>query len=147
MLLRMMPDQIARHWEETFKGPMQATLPPIAGESLDRMNNILESFLAGGLAMWLSYTKTDSIKVSGFIVTQVIADAPSGTLALLIYSVYSPDGSSDQEWAEGFAGLCDYARARNCNRVIAYSNVEQIFKRAEQFGGDISYRFISFPLI
>ena len=147
MLLKLMPEQIARYWEGVFKNSMQSTLPPIVGESPDRMNNILESFLAGGLVMWLSYTKEDSIKVSGFIVTQIVADDPSKTKSLLIYSVYSPDGSSDREWAEGFAGLCEYARATKCNRITAYSNVEQIFKRAEQFGGDISYRFISFPMV
>ena len=146
MLLRLLPEQVARYWEEVFKGPIQSTLPPIAGESEDKMNNVLESILAGGLVVWLSYTKTDMIKVSGFIVTQLVADDPSKTLAILIYSIYSPNGFSEREWVEGFRAFGDYAHSMQCNRIVGYSNVEAVLKRVEQFGGDTSYRFLSIPV-
>ena len=143
MLLRMLPEQIAAHWDR-LEGPIASTLPPIAGEAPDKMNNVLESLLASGLQLWLSYTKTDKVEVSGLVVTQIIADTATKTLSLLIYSVYSENGTSDQEWAEGFMALRKYAKSKGCTRIVGYTNVPQILKRVEQFGGDASWSFISF---
>jgi len=146
MLLKLLPDQVVRYWE--FIGQsIYYTLPPIVGESPERMNNILASILAGGLTVWMSYSIIDSIKkVSGIVVTQIVADEPSLTKTLLIYSIYAPDGFGDQEWIEGFRGLSEYAKSRGCARITAYTINDQIIKRAEQFGGDTSYRFISVPI-
>jgi hypothetical protein len=148
MLLRLLPDQVARYWEDVFKGPIASTLPPIVGESPDKMNNVLESFLIGKLVMWLTYSKVEEkVVVSGFVVTQIVVDVPTETRAVLLYSVYSPDGTSDQEWMEGFAAVSEYGRAHGCTRMTAYSNNPRVFERAEQFNGDSSYRFISFPIV
>jgi hypothetical protein len=150
MLLRLLPDQVARYWEEVFRDQMAATLPHIQGQvsEVEKMNNILESFLLGQLVMWLSYEKGEEgmIKISGFLVTQLIVDGPSRTKSCLIYSIYSPDGFGDQQWLEGFKALSEYARSRGCTRITAYTQSPLIVRRAEQFGSDL-YTFISQPIV
>ncbi len=145
MLIKLMPEQIVRYWD-FFKVGFEKSLPPIVGESPDRMNGILESLLIGGLTMWISFRKDAEVEATGFIVTQIITDQPSKTNSCLLYAIYSPDGFTFEEWKEGFEGITKYAKSRDCNRLIAYSNHEAILKRAIQFGGDTSYRFISIDL-
>jgi len=149
MLLRLLPDQIARYWTEVFRDQLASTLPPIAGEASDKMNRILEALLIGELVLWLSFSKPEDggqIQVSGFLVTQVILDGPTGTKACLIYSIYSPDGFGDQQWIEGLQALSEYARAHRCNRITAYTQNPQIVKRAKQFGSEL-FTFISQPIV
>ncbi len=146
MLLRLLPDQVMKQWD-FFKVAMESTLPPIAGGSEDRMNNILEMFLTSGLIMWISYRKNNTeTKVTGFLVTQIVVDDPSKTKSVLIYSIYTEDGFKLSEWEEGFKEVSKYAKGLNCVRVTAYSNHPAVIKRAEDFGGDSSYRFISVPI-
>jgi len=150
MLLRLLPDQVARYWDEVFRDSMASTLPHVQGQVSDeeKMNNVLEAFLVGQLIMWLSYEKREDglIKISGFLVTQLIVDGPSRTKSCLIYSMYSPDGFGDQQWIEGFQALSEYARSRDCTRITAYTVNPQIVRRAEQFGSEL-FTFISQPII
>lgn len=137
-----MPEQVVRYWD-FFREGFEKSLPPIAGESPERMNNILESLLIGGLTMWISFRKDSEVEATGFVVTQIIADQPSKTKSCLIYAMYSPDGFTFEEWKEGYEGIIKYAKTRDCNRVTAYSDNEAVLVRAHQFNGDVSYRFIS----
>ncbi len=145
MLLKLMPEQVVRYWD-FFKEGFEKSLPPIAGESPDRMNNILESLLVGGMTMWISFRKETEVEATGFLVTQMVVDQPSKTKSCLLYAMYSPDGFTFEEWKEGFEGIIKYAKARDCNRLTAFSKHEAVLKRALDFGGDISYRFISIDI-
>ena len=44
MLVRFFPHQVAEHWELLGEG-IRAGLPPIAGESDEKMNNVLKNIL------------------------------------------------------------------------------------------------------
>jgi hypothetical protein len=147
MLLRLLPEQVARFWDEIKVG-VEAALPPIAGESEDRMNNILTSILSEGIVCWLSYRKHEDHKeVTAIMLTQIVADAPSKTKSVLIYALYSPDDSIGLDgWIEGYRALAEYGRSVGCSRITAYSDNPKIITMAERFRADLAYRFISVPI-
>ncbi len=151
MLVRLQPDQVARYWD-FFKPAMEATLPPIAGETEYKMSNILEAFLVEALIMWISVKSRDEadanmgVEVTGFLATQVISDEMTKTKALLMYTIYTTEHFTMKEYEEGFIALSKFGKSKGCDRLTGYTQSEAIIKRAQQFGGDTSYHFISVPL-
>lgn len=146
MLLRLMPDQVSRYWE-FFKEGISASLPPTTKNAPGVLNRVLETILAGGKDVWLSFVKRDGgIDAHGFVITQMISVYEAELKMLLIYAIYAPKGFTDEEWNEGFVALAKFAKSRNCVEIVGYTNDDHAIKRAEQFGGDTSYRYISIPL-
>jgi hypothetical protein len=140
-----MPDQVARYWD-FFKEGFKASLPPIAGDTEEHLNSVLEYVLAGGIVVWLSYTKKDTIQASGFICTQVIVDEVSKSKMLLLYAVYAPNGAPDNEWLEGIAALGEFGRSLGCEKIVAYTDNPAVIKRAEMVNGNTDWRFLSFEI-
>ena len=148
MLLRLLPDQVTEHWDE-IKGAIEASLPPVVGESEDKMNNILSAILIGGMDCWLSYRKNEKgNEVNGLLVTTIVVDNPSGTRSLLLYVLFSPEGVElgDDGWAEGFEALSKYGKSVGCNRITGYTDVDHVVEMAERLGGEARFRFVSVPI-
>ena len=148
MLLRLLPDQVAKYWDE-IKGAIEASLPPVVGESDDKMNNILSTILVGGMDCWLSYRKLkEGFEVTGLLVTTVVVDNCSGTRSLLLYVLFSPEGVElgNDGWAEGFEALSKYGKSVGCNRITGYTDVDYVIEMAETLGGEARYKFVSVPI-
>lgn len=148
MLIRMLPEQIAKLWH-VIKPAIEASLPPIASDPEGRMNNVLSAMLVGGIDCWVSYRKlSEGIEVNAIVTTTIVVDNISGTRSLLIYSIYSPDGVElgQDGWAEGYDALSKYARAVNCSNLSAYSPLDYICEIAESLGGNADFRYITVPL-
>ena len=148
MLLRMLPEQVARYWD-SIKTNIETALPPIAGDNKERLNNILASILAGRIVCWFSFRKLEDNKIqpTGLVTTQVIVDEATLTKSLLIYTLHSPDDSLGEDgWREGYEALKEYGRSVGCDRVTAYSDDPRIIAMTERFGGNADYRFISVPI-
>ena len=146
MLTKLLPDQISKFWD-IIRYAIEESLPPVAGESPDKMKKILTSLLCGKSECWASYEKTEEIrKLEAIVVTRISYDDVSDTRSLLIYSLYSYEGMSQASWKSGLTSLVKYARSKKCERIIAYTEVPGIIELVNRLGGETKYTFISIPL-
>lgn len=146
MLVRMIPEQISRHWE-VISYAIENSLPPTAGRSKDRMNRILTALLSGSKQCWVSSRYENGVGImEAILTTQILKDFDEGTRNLLIYSLYGYEQISKESWISGFDALSKWARVNNCDKIIAYSNVRSVIEVVNSFGGDTSFSFISIPL-
>jgi len=144
MLLRLLSEQVSHQWD-VLKPAIEAALPPIAGDSSDRMNEVLLSILNGERQCWLSCYQDGKRAVNGVVVTNIV-NGDGGVKDLLIYAAHAFEPLDDSVWTEGFEGLRKFAKSKGCSRIIAYSNVERIIEMALMVGGDASFRFLTMPI-
>lgn len=143
MLIRLLPEQAAKHWED-IKIAIEESLPPIVGMQSDRMSNILKAVLTDEIIVWVSAEKDKNI--SGIVLTTFTYDKPSGTKSLLLYCVYGYGEINRNSWIEGAETLKKFAISQGCNRVIGYSDVPSIIKFVESIGGETKYKLLSIPI-
>jgi len=145
MLVRFFPHQVAEHWESILKEAIRAGLPPIAGESDEKMNNVLKNILIGNLQCWVSYLPESNIP-NGVVCTKIAVDDISETRSLLIYCLSSFDKTMQETWESGIETLCKFGAGNGCEMGYAYSNVPGILNIARRLGAETEYTYISFPL-
>lgn len=145
MLTKLLPEQISKFWD-IIKYAVEQSLPPIVGEHPDKMNRILASALSGKVEVWASYTKGDTNKFEGIVLTELLFDDVSQTRNLLIYCLYGYTDVNEGSWLHGIQKLGEYAKSRKCSRVVAYSDVPYIIELASKLGAETKYTFISFNL-
>lgn len=143
MLIHFLPNQVAEHWD-LLEFAIEQALPPMADDSPDKMNNILESMLIGKLQCWISVNE-DKLP-EAVITTMILNDYASKTKTLLIYSAYAFDKTAALSWMEGFDTLFKYGKSKGCSAVTAFSNENKIINIAQKFGADISVRYLSFQI-
>ena len=139
-LIRLLPSQVASNWE-TLKPFIEMAIPTLFGTRLDKMSNILEQLLLDKMTCWVSM-RDDKLKA---IATTVISeDSCSGVRNLLLYTVTSVNGDlTDNDWAEGFSVLGEYARNAGCSRLIAYTINDSLIALAQALGGDTTTRVVA----
>ena len=146
MLLRLIPDQISRFWG-VIKFAVEQSLPPTVGEHPDKINRILSSALSGGIDVWASYSKIkNEIKFESIVLTKFLFDDTSETKSLLVYCIYSYTRMAKDNWLQGLQKFAKYAKSRGCNRIVAYTNNNQIIELFKHCDGDIDYTFISLEI-
>ena len=146
MLTRLLPDQVSNLWS-IIKYAVEESLPPIAGESPNKMNNILTALLCSKAQCWMSYTKSgEGNKFEGLVITEITHDDISDTKSLLIYCLYGFEEISKSSWTGGMKALVKFAASRGCSNITAYSEVPSIISLVERLGGEAKYRFIKIPL-
>lgn len=146
MLTKLLPDQISKFWD-IIRYAIEQSLPPTAGEGPGKMKKILTSLLSGKSQCWASYiVDGDNRTFEGIVVTRIFYDDVSDTRSLLIYCLYGYEGASQSSWTNGLKTLVKYSKSKNCERIIAYTDLPNIVKLVERLGGDTSYTFLSIPL-
>lgn len=144
MLVQLSLEQVAKFWD-VVKYSIEESLPPIAGESPGRMNDILASLLSGAMQCWVSYDKENTNRFEGVVVTEIIGDQRDRSRALLVYSLYGYSEVSDGSWAEGYNALSKWARSEGCGRMIGYTSNEKVIRTVRSLGGNADYTFVSLP--
>ena len=146
MLTRLLPDQVSNLWS-IIKYAVEESLPPIAGESPNKMNNILTALLCSKAQCWMSYVKSkEGNKFEGLVITEITHDDISDTKSLLIYCLYGFEKASRKSWTGGMKALVKFASSRGCSSITAYSEIPSIISLVERLGGETKYRFIKIPL-
>ena len=146
MLIKLLPEQAAKHWGDV-RVAIEASLPPTVGMQSDRMSNILTAVMTGEITVWVSAEKRESGTVlTGMVLTTILFDGISGTKSLLIYCVYGYGEGRLESWAAGGETLLKYAKSQGCHRMIGYTDVKSIIKYAASIGADTKYTFVSFPI-
>lgn len=142
MLIKMLPDQVAKYWD-IFSFGVQQSLPPITIESPRRMNRILESLMLERMDLWLI---TYERKALGIIVTSLAYDSNSGVKDLVIYCFYSFRDLPISLIKKDLKALKVYAKSKGCKRLTAYSNVDSVVKFWKSLKGSSEYYFLTIPI-
>ena len=146
MLNKMLPDQVAKFWD-IIKYAVEQSLPPVVGENPNKMNRILAAALSDRIDVWASYTRIgEQTKFEGIVLTKILYDDCSDTSNLLIYCIYGYEAVSKQSWPEALMTLIKYAKAKNCQQVIAYTEFPYIVEIAHRIGADVRFTFLSFDV-
>jgi len=147
MLVRLLPDQISSNWE-LIKHAIKESVPPIHGESPDKINNIFESLLLETMACWASIKqRPEGTIIEGVLITTILEDKFSRTKNLLVYCIYSfTNQSTDMSWEQGLCQLIRYGRKMGCDSIVGYTRNDNLVRYAERIGANID-TFISIPLL
>ncbi len=146
MLTRLLPEQIAEHWD-IIKYAIDQSLPPIVTDHPDKMNRILSSALSGGTTVWVSYTKVKEMnRFEAVILTKFLFDDVSNTKNLLIYSLFGYEVIDKESWMQGLEGIAKFAKARGCSKIVAYTDQPHVIDLVNKLGGETIYTFVSFNL-
>lgn len=146
MLTKLLPEQISKYWD-IIKYGVEQSLPPIVGESADKMNNILMSLLVDKTQCWASYIKkNENLSFEGVLLTRILYDDASRTRSLLIYCLYGYSQVDNESWIDGIKMLAKYAKSRKCSQIIAYSNLDRVMEVSKSLGANEPYYFISFDV-
>jgi hypothetical protein len=142
-MARVQVADIGKLWD--FIRPcILGALPPTVFETETVAANILKSLLLEELQCWFLYRREDGKPVIYAVATTCIdSDSISGNRNLLLYSLYGlqqPIGES--VWTVGLTGLLKYKDRMLCQNLIAYTDQEDVVKRALSFGGDARFKLI-----
>jgi hypothetical protein len=127
-----------------IKFAVEQSLPPVVGESPDKINRILSSMLCGELEVWAAYDQ-ESKKFEAVLVTKLSEDRPSNTKSILLYCLYGYSFIGEERWKEGYETISKYAKSQGCSRISAYTNVSRLIEIAKAVGGEV-YNYISIPI-
>ncbi len=144
-LIKLLPEQIAEHWE-MLRYAISESLPPIASETPEKMNNILRHLLMGGLQCWITSEKEVPEYIRAVVTTRFATDDITQTKTLLIYSLYSFAPLSEADTDAMYKPLTQYAKANGCNRVIAYAIDDNVVGIAEKYGMVPRYQLLTLDL-
>ena len=141
MLLRLLPEQVSRQWEQLWPS-IEFTLPePVPQQAGTR---ILQAILAGIMTCWVVVDEGD---MNAVIVTSFVTD-PAGTRSLLIYSLYGYDMVKTELWKSSLHGLRRWAESKGCTEIIAYTDKDNVavLRLAKAMGGTADRVVVSIPI-
>lgn len=138
MLIMLYPDQVAAQWEDLYPS-IEAALPPIVGDTIDRKGNLLKAILSGNAILWVI---VDTNTIYGLMLTTFHTDVPSGARNLLIYALYANMKIPDSVIESTYEVLKRFAKAELCSHIIAYTNNDRVLRMVEKIRGDSSTRLI-----
>lgn len=143
MLVKLMPDQVARLWG-LLRPLIEVSLPPLADPDSDmRMNNILSEALADNVHVWVY--RREEREVVGVGSTMIQEDRATGNKDLLLYSVYVFPGATADEWKDAFETIRRWALAKGCKRYVGYTKNPEMVGLLEKFGADMwTYALVPF---
>jgi hypothetical protein len=148
MLVRLLPEQAARHWKE-LEDILLRSLPPDVYLNEESTTNILQAINLGTLVIWVSVTPNDKEKtttIHAVVSTMIANDSITGTRNLLIYTLTAVGHIPDDEYVEGYKNIVAYAKSRGCHKVIAFSNNDRVLDVAKKFNVDASWRMLQINL-
>ena len=134
MLRRLSKEEIIKRWD-VIKLAIERSLPPIASDKPNRIQQIYNNLMLGTVQCWGSYRdveKEDTL--NGIGTTTIVYDFTSGAKMLLGYSVLSVGEIREEDWIEGYRQLEDFAREQGCEKICAYTTNPRIVEVAKSLG-------------
>lgn len=136
MLLRLLPNQIMKYWDE-IKYCIYLALPPHVEPNYLA---IQEKMLIGEMDCWVIIFEGT---IRAVITTQFVMDACTDTKQLLVFSLTATEAIYIKTWEEAYNTMMKYAASRNCDRIIAYIRDDKLVDLAEHFNAETSWRLLS----
>lgn len=148
-MIKFYPEQVARHWEKIGYA-IERALPPImdsrAAES--RMNDVLESILAGRLDIfiYIDYDEDEKPTIYATVAVAELTPITGDKKEMLIYALYGHRKVGEKIMFEGFELLRKYAQSRGCAVITSYTNHETMKEYAKGLSGSQSFTYIRFEI-
>jgi hypothetical protein len=143
MLIRLLPEQIAKMWDR-IRPCVQEAVPVIGANDEEALVNVLNSLLLEESQCWINVEEA-SQKIDGLVVTTELWDGPTRTKNLLIYALWASGIFAQEVWTGGLQTLINFAHGIGCKSLIGYTESESVKKVVERFGGGVEY-CVSFPV-
>ena len=144
MLVKLFPEQIAKHWE-LIRYSIEKTVPKVPRETEDKLNNILTEMLLETWECWVNYHDTTK-RFNAIIVTTILHNNITDTKSLLIYSIYGFGPGDIRAWLTGMATLIKYAKFKDCIRIETYADIDFSMKFLGRYKGSSTHKFITVPV-
>jgi hypothetical protein len=143
MLVKLLPDQIAKHWP-LVKQALEGSVPGEYLHKYARLNNILENLLAERMHCWWSAEEINGeIKLYGVLVTTFFDDDCARIKSLRLYAVYGYEDVPEQEWIDGLATLERFAKAHGCVQIDAFTEIPYMVALATRLGWDGRFTYLT----
>jgi hypothetical protein len=134
LLVRMYPEQIAKHWE-ILKPTVEIALPPVTPVTMDRMNRVLQSLMAGQLVMHL-VCEEEGRKIRGVITTSTFQTIDMVERQLLVYTAYAHGPATFEDLKEAWDLIKDLAKGHDCTSIVGYTNKDEVLKLVKAFDAE-----------
>ena len=106
------------------------------------MNKIFQSLLQGQSQVWLLVGDDESNTIYAMGITCFSTEAATDTKNLLIYSLSGYRSIPEDLWLTALNGIKDFAKAHDCFKIIAFTQVNRIVDIAKLVGGNTSTSLI-----
>ena len=134
LLVKLTTNQLAIRWPSLSDGILKG----MRVESKDDVEvvkaRLLQSLLRRYLECWVIVDRRNQKKLLGVLTTLFSGDMYVGEKSLIIYSLYRWERVEHQLWESAISTLLKYAKAKNCNRVVAYTELDSVVKLATSLG-------------
>ena len=149
MLVKLTPEQCMAFWSPIKEGIIKGM--PSFRVSQEGMLSIQQQLLIDDMQCWMYVDRIDKDTgrpslIEAILTTKVIKEIATGDLSLCIYSLFSKDKLSIEDYKSGLFAVTNFAKARGCKHIVAYTNVEYIKDIFKQLGGDASWSILNFQL-
>ncbi len=141
ILLKMLPDQIMRHWS-FVKDCIVASAPPGFNNDPDAMIRLQESLLLEQAQCWAAAEDLGSNTIYGTMITKCVYDECTGVKNLLIFSVCITSLHPPTLWKDSYESLRAFASAQGCKSILSFTNQDKVVEIAQSLGADVSWRLI-----
>lgn len=136
MLVKLLPEQIASHWDEIGTSVERSMPNGLNGKT----QKVLSRLLSGDMQCWILFDSGGGVKAQ--VITCIVEDVSGRGRELLIYSIWGYEKVPRELWEKGLETIRKFAGSRGCERITAYTNVPQVIQLANSFGADTSWRLI-----
>lgn len=135
MLVRLLPKDIDSGWDVISKA-LETSVPEHVNTDDIGMSNLLLALMDDKLQCWLiSGENFQEEGMLGIVTTLTVIDPPSGTRNLLIYSLTAFKTLTQEIINDGYETLKNYAKSKDCFKIIAYTDVPRIEQMVLALGG------------
>lgn len=139
----MTAPQLSVLWD-AVQPQIRASLPVTADPSDAAMNNVHAALLRDEMQLWIGMSvRGDRVHVYGGMVTHPTLEVATGCRNLWIFALFIEDNPPLGLIREAQRVLSGFARARQCNRIVAVTRNDWVLKLTELAGGDTSMRLVS----
>ena len=134
MLSQIKGEHIASKWNDAWPAIVVA-LPENEKSTPNLKENILEALKGDTMQLWIMYDK--ELKVKAVITTFISINNNIGIRELFIYSFFTFEKLTPDEFKQAWLVLLEYASLCGCFTVGAYTNVDSLMDFARHVGGSV----------
>lgn len=144
MLVRLTPNYVSDQWE-LYGSMIEQSLIPYVGTNDLIMTKVLHKILDGKLIVWVHTDEKDN---PTSVLTTVVYEEPiTEVRALLIYSAFGADNANKNVIQDAIMKLRQFAKAKGCDSVIAYSNVRSVIEFCKVTGGNPEFSLLTWSVV
>ena len=134
MLVRIMPEQIAKMWEYIQFALKEAAPREYLGKD-EIYGDILQALLVGSMQSWFVVREIkDDYELLACVITKLNTDNATRVKSLTIFAVYGYGDLDSDIWTKSYETLTKFAIMNKCQFMDAYTDEVGIVEIGKKFG-------------